>query len=222
MSGVYTDPGRVVQYTSNNECRQEFTVIFHAGAVAGRLTTSSESRRVQWVPVSEVRDLPMDPSQRTRILWAIEHPGEVYFDSPRGPRRTCGGRRPGPTRGGQTHVKAVLEVDEQRSPVEHDGPVARVVARRLLDERVHRARIASEHHVREDAYFGDIFTKSFQRGGDLSRRLARDGVVADDHGTHGGVVGRGVVRGVGGGHVGTCSFVVGAGCDAHPLGSWRG
>lgn len=80
VSGLYTDPGHVIQYTSDNECRQEFTVIFHARHVSGEPSPSSESRRVVWVPVDQVEGLRMDPSQRKRLLWAIERPDEVYLD----------------------------------------------------------------------------------------------------------------------------------------------
>lgn len=80
LSGIYTDPSHVIEYTSDGETRQEFTVVFHARYVSGELTTSSESRRVCWVPVDQVEDLTMDPSQRKRLLWALHNAHEVHLD----------------------------------------------------------------------------------------------------------------------------------------------
>ncbi|MFD4402461.1 hypothetical protein ACFWPH_06805 [Nocardia sp. NPDC058499] len=37
--------------------------------------TSSESTRVEWVPVEQIPDLPMDRSQRKRIDWALNESG---------------------------------------------------------------------------------------------------------------------------------------------------
>lgn len=80
VSGIYTDPGHRIEYTSDGEVRGEFSVIFHARYVSGEPTTSSESRRVRWVPLSQAKDLPMDVSQSKRVVWAVEHPDEVYLD----------------------------------------------------------------------------------------------------------------------------------------------
>lgn len=80
VSGIYTDPGHRIEYTSDGEVRGEFSVIFHARYVSGEPTTSSESRVVRWVPLSQVAQLQMDPSQHKRVLWAVEHPEEVYLD----------------------------------------------------------------------------------------------------------------------------------------------
>lgn len=80
VSGIYTDPGHRIEYTSDGEVRGEFSVIFHARYVAGHPTPNSESRRVQWVPLSEVTNLPMDASQRKRVRWAVEHPEDVHLD----------------------------------------------------------------------------------------------------------------------------------------------
>lgn len=78
--GIFTDPGHRIEYTSDGEVRQEFTVIFEARYVRGEPRASSESRRVVWVPVEQLGALRMDPSQRKRVLWGVEHPGSVYFD----------------------------------------------------------------------------------------------------------------------------------------------
>ncbi|MGW0634128.1 NUDIX hydrolase [Nocardia salmonicida] len=77
--GIFTDPTHVIHYTSNDEVRQEFTVIYRAEAIGGEPTTSSESTRVVWVPIADLGTLNMDPSQRKRIDWAISE-DEPYID----------------------------------------------------------------------------------------------------------------------------------------------
>ncbi|WP_433594400.1 NUDIX hydrolase [Nocardia sp. CA-145437] len=79
LVGVFTDPTHVIHYTSNDEVRQEFTVIYRGEVVGGEPTTSSESTRVEWVPVEQIPTLTMDPSQRKRIDWALSKP-EPYID----------------------------------------------------------------------------------------------------------------------------------------------
>lgn len=71
LVGIWTSPGHRIEYTSDGEVRQEFTVVYRARYVAGDLTPSSESRRVQWVDRGAVEQLPMDRSQRERIAWAL-------------------------------------------------------------------------------------------------------------------------------------------------------
>ncbi len=77
--GIFTYPRHVIHYTSNNEVRQEFTVIYRAEYRNGESTTSDESTHVEWVDVSRLADLPMDPSQRTRLDWALTH-AEPFID----------------------------------------------------------------------------------------------------------------------------------------------
>ena len=67
LVGIYTDPKHVILYTSDGEARQEFSVVFTARPISGNPTTSSETRRVEWVDRTAVADLPMDRSMRLRI-----------------------------------------------------------------------------------------------------------------------------------------------------------
>ena len=78
--GIFTDPKHVVHYTSNDEVRQEFTVVYRANYVSGEPTTSSETTRVGWIPAEKVADLIMDRSQRMRIEWALQNPSQTYID----------------------------------------------------------------------------------------------------------------------------------------------
>ena len=72
VAGIYTDPRHVIHYTSNDEVRQEFTVVYRAEYVAGEPTPSSETSLVEWVQVDRIAELPMDRSQRQRIQWALD------------------------------------------------------------------------------------------------------------------------------------------------------
>src|SRR5215472_15064415 len=67
LVGIYTNPRHVIRYTSNNEVRQEFSIVFTARSVAGELRPSSESSEPQWVSPAAVPDLQMHPSMRQRI-----------------------------------------------------------------------------------------------------------------------------------------------------------
>ncbi|MEV5754405.1 NUDIX domain-containing protein [Actinoallomurus sp. NPDC052308] len=67
LVGIYTDPKHVMHYTSNDEVRQEFSIVLTARPVGGTPTTSSESREVRWVAPEEVRGYPMDRSMRLRV-----------------------------------------------------------------------------------------------------------------------------------------------------------
>jgi ADP-ribose pyrophosphatase YjhB (NUDIX family) len=67
LVGIYTDPRHVILYTSNNEARQEFSVVYTARPIGGTPTPSDESREVEWVEPAEIAALTMDRSMRMRI-----------------------------------------------------------------------------------------------------------------------------------------------------------
>jgi 8-oxo-dGTP pyrophosphatase MutT (NUDIX family) len=71
--GIYTDPNHVIEYTSNGEVRQEFSVVFAAEYVSGVPTTSNESAKVIWVNPTEALSLNMHPSMRQRIERYLQH-----------------------------------------------------------------------------------------------------------------------------------------------------
>ncbi|MGL5823803.1 MAG: NUDIX hydrolase [Nocardioides sp.] len=79
LVGIYTDPRHVVHYTSNDEVRQEFTVVYRAEYVEGTPTSSDETTRVEWVDCNKVSELPMDRSQRMRLEWGLNHT-ETWID----------------------------------------------------------------------------------------------------------------------------------------------
>jgi ADP-ribose pyrophosphatase YjhB (NUDIX family) len=67
LVGIYSDPRHVIHYTSNDEVRQEFSVVFTAHPVGGEPTPSDESREVHWVAPEKIESLQMDRSMRMRI-----------------------------------------------------------------------------------------------------------------------------------------------------------
>ena len=79
LVGIYTDPRHVILYTSNNEVRQEFSVVFKARPVGGRPTTSAESTEVRWFRADEVGSLTMDRSMRMRLNRYLTSPEEIHI-----------------------------------------------------------------------------------------------------------------------------------------------
>jgi 8-oxo-dGTP pyrophosphatase MutT (NUDIX family) len=67
LVGIYTDPKHVLHYTSNDEVRQEFTIVLTGRPVGGRPTPSDESSDVRWVPPDDLPEYTMDPSMRRRL-----------------------------------------------------------------------------------------------------------------------------------------------------------
>ena len=55
LSGIYTDPGHVILYTSNGEVRQEFSIVLTARATGGQPTPSAETSEVRWVALDDAR-----------------------------------------------------------------------------------------------------------------------------------------------------------------------
>ena len=63
LVGIYSDPGHLIHYTSNDEVRQEFGILLTARPVGGALRPSAESSRVEWSDPRAFLDklLPVDP-----------------------------------------------------------------------------------------------------------------------------------------------------------------
>lgn len=79
LVGIYTNPRHVLEYTSNGEVRQEFSIVFQARAVGGEPTPSTESSEVRWVATDRVRDHTMHPSMRQRIDHYLEGRERPYI-----------------------------------------------------------------------------------------------------------------------------------------------
>ena len=78
LTGIYTDPGHVILYTSNGEVRQEFSVVLIARATGGQLAGSSETSEARWVPRAEIAGFQMDRSMLQRVEHVLQH-GEQPF-----------------------------------------------------------------------------------------------------------------------------------------------
>jgi 8-oxo-dGTP pyrophosphatase MutT (NUDIX family) len=79
LVGIYTNPRHVIEYTSNGEVRQEFSIVFTARPIGGTVRTSSESSEVTWVPASEAQHLPMHRTMRERIGHYLEQRTVPYI-----------------------------------------------------------------------------------------------------------------------------------------------
>ncbi|MFI0350384.1 NUDIX hydrolase [Actinomadura sp. 9N407] len=70
--GIYSDPKHLIHYTSNDEVRQEFSIVLTGRPTGGEPTPSDESREVHWKPPADVESLQMDRSMRLRISHYLE------------------------------------------------------------------------------------------------------------------------------------------------------
>ncbi|TDD69404.1 NUDIX domain-containing protein [Actinomadura darangshiensis] len=70
--GIYSDPRHVIRYTSNEEVRQEFSIVLTGRPIGGRPTPSDESREVHWMASGDIKSLRMDRSMRLRIDHYLE------------------------------------------------------------------------------------------------------------------------------------------------------
>ncbi|MDI2128757.1 NUDIX hydrolase [Yinghuangia seranimata] len=69
--GIYTNPGHVMAY-DDGEVRQQFSVCFTTRLLGGTLTTSSETKEVEFVAVERLAELSIHPSMRMRIDHYLE------------------------------------------------------------------------------------------------------------------------------------------------------
>jgi 8-oxo-dGTP pyrophosphatase MutT (NUDIX family) len=79
LVGIYTSPRHVIRYTSNDEVRQEFSIVFTARPVGGELRPSNESAEPQWVYPASLTGLQMHASMRLRIQHYLDKRTEPYL-----------------------------------------------------------------------------------------------------------------------------------------------
>jgi ADP-ribose pyrophosphatase YjhB (NUDIX family) len=79
LSGIYTDPGHVMLYTSNGEVRQEFSIVLIARATGGQPTPSSETSEARWVALDGLASYAMDASMRLRVRHYAERREQPYI-----------------------------------------------------------------------------------------------------------------------------------------------
>lgn len=71
IAGIYTNPRHLIEYTSNGEVRQEFTIVLTGRPVTGEPTPSDESSHVEWASLHSLAQRPMHDSMRARLAHAI-------------------------------------------------------------------------------------------------------------------------------------------------------
>ncbi|GAA4375721.1 NUDIX domain-containing protein [Actinomadura verrucosospora] len=67
LVGIYSDPKHLIHYTSNDEVRQEFSILLKGSYVGGEPTPSDESNEVSWVCPESFFELKLDRSMRLRL-----------------------------------------------------------------------------------------------------------------------------------------------------------
>jgi 8-oxo-dGTP pyrophosphatase MutT (NUDIX family) len=67
LVGIYSDPRHVIHYTSDDEVRQEFSIVLTARPVSGSPRASAETTDVRWARLEEAAELAMDRSMRRRL-----------------------------------------------------------------------------------------------------------------------------------------------------------
>jgi 8-oxo-dGTP pyrophosphatase MutT (NUDIX family) len=80
LVGIFSNPRNVIEYTSNGEVRQEFSILFAGRPVGGEIATSSESQEVEWCDRNSVLQLSMTPAQRRRIRYFLEFTGKPHLE----------------------------------------------------------------------------------------------------------------------------------------------
>ena len=63
----------------DGEVRQQFSLCFTTGLLGGQVTTSSETKDVQFVPPDRLDSLSMHPSMRLRIRHYLDHSDVPYI-----------------------------------------------------------------------------------------------------------------------------------------------
>lgn len=80
VSGLYSNPKHLVEYTSDGEVRQEFTIVFTAVPVGGEPTASEESTHVDWFSRERIENLTMHRSMRKRLDFFFATPDQLHWD----------------------------------------------------------------------------------------------------------------------------------------------
>jgi 8-oxo-dGTP pyrophosphatase MutT (NUDIX family) len=80
LVGIFSNPSNVIEYKSDSEVRQEFSILFAGRPVGGEITTSTESPDVRWCDRSALLQLAMTPAQQRRVRYVLEFTGEPYLE----------------------------------------------------------------------------------------------------------------------------------------------
>jgi ADP-ribose pyrophosphatase YjhB (NUDIX family) len=79
LVGIYTNPNRRIEYTSNGEVRQEFSVVYRGRPISGEPTLNDEATRVEWVPVGKLDELQLAKPIRERITRYLQEADQPFL-----------------------------------------------------------------------------------------------------------------------------------------------
>ncbi|MGE7717905.1 NUDIX domain-containing protein [Priestia megaterium] len=78
LLGVYSDPNHVIAY-EDGEVRQQFSICFLGEIKGGSLAISHESKRVEFVSISELDKINMHITQKIRIQDALTGRSKAFI-----------------------------------------------------------------------------------------------------------------------------------------------
>jgi len=79
LVGIYTNPNRRIEYASNGEVRQEFSVVYSGRPISGEPTLNDEATQVEWLSVDKLDELQMAGPIRERISRYLEDADEPFL-----------------------------------------------------------------------------------------------------------------------------------------------
>jgi 8-oxo-dGTP pyrophosphatase MutT (NUDIX family) len=84
LVGVFSNPGHVLHYTSNDEVRQELSIVYHAHPISDSPHGhDNEASEILWIPRDRLLELdPMHPTMRYRLDLYLQGVSGGHFDTP--------------------------------------------------------------------------------------------------------------------------------------------
>ncbi len=79
LVGIYTDPNHRIEYTSDGEVRQEFSIVYTARPLAGEPTLNAEALHVGWFSPDQLAELKIHDTMRKRIQQYLDGAGKPYL-----------------------------------------------------------------------------------------------------------------------------------------------
>lgn len=80
LIGIFSDPRNVVRFTSNDEVRQEFSILFLGHPIGGSIIASPESCEVAWHDRKDLLKLCTTSAQRRRIYQFLNFDGTPHLE----------------------------------------------------------------------------------------------------------------------------------------------
>ena len=79
LVGIFTNPSHRIEYTSNGEVRQEFSVVYKGRLIGGDRRLNDEATAIEWVAPDDLDDLTMHWAMRKRIERYLQHDAQPYL-----------------------------------------------------------------------------------------------------------------------------------------------